>query len=155
MKRHVFAGVAAMTLLSACTSLGAGRAPSSEGVPRYAHIFVIIDENKDYEQILDPVAAPNISRLAASGGNAVRFYAEVHPSEANYVALLGGDTFGIHDDDAYYCRPSSPRPMCDGAKTAGYVNHTVDAPHLGDQLVAAGLTWKGYYESCPSRARRP
>jgi hypothetical protein len=73
----------------------------------------------------------------------------VHPSEANYVALLGGDTFGIHDDDAFYCKPGSTRPMCDGASAPGYADHTVHARHLGNQLAAAGLTWKGYYESLP------
>lgn len=120
-----------------------------EGVPRYDHVFVIVEENKDYSQILDPAAAPNIAGLATRYGNATRFFAEVHPSEANYVALLGGDTFGIHDDDAYYCQAGSTRPQCDGAAAPGYVDHTIHAPHLGDQLLAAGLSWKGYYESLP------
>ena len=149
MKSLLLAGVAALTFLSGCASLAPRPGADAEGVPHYAHVFVIIDENKDYEQILDPVGAPNISRLAASSGNAVRFYAEVHPSEPNYVALLGGDTFGIHDDDAYYCHAGSTAPMCDGAKADGYADHTVHAPHLGDQLAAAGLSWKGYYESLP------
>jgi phosphatidylinositol-3-phosphatase len=118
-------------------------------IPRYAHVVVIIDENKNYDQILDPAAAPEISALAKTYGLATRFYAEVHPSEANYVALLGGDTFGIHDDDAYYCRAGSTRPLCDGATAPGYADHTVTARHLGDQLSAAGLGWKGYYESIP------
>ncbi|HZZ68741.1 MAG TPA: alkaline phosphatase family protein [Phenylobacterium sp.] len=146
-KLTLTAAVAAI-LLATCAS-AAVRGPAAEGVPRYDHVFVIIEENKDYDQILDPVAAPNISGLAQQYGDATRFYAEVHPSEANYVALLGGDTFGIHDDDAYYCKAGSERPQCDGAKAAGYADHTVRAPHLGDQLIAAGLTWKGYYESLP------
>lgn len=140
--------VAALSL-AGCASLAQRSGAGAEGVPRFAHVFVIIDENKDYEQILDPVGAPNISRLAAEGGDAVKFYGEVHPSEANYVALLSGDTYGIHDDDAYYCHAGSVAPMCDGAKAPGYADHTVHAPHLGDQLTAAGLSWKGYYESIP------
>ena len=136
-------------LLCGCASLAPAAPVTLEGVPRYTHVFVIIDENKDYGQILDPTAAPHIARLAADYGNAVHFFAEVHPSEANYVALLGGDTFGIHDDDAYYCRAGSTEPFCDGAKAPGYADHTVHAPHLGDQLAAAGLDWKGYYESLP------
>ncbi len=149
MKSVLLAGLCGLTLMSGCAGLRPKPAVDSEGVPRFAHVFVIIDENKDYEQILDPVGAPNISRLAATGGNAVRFYAEVHPSEANYVALLGGDTFGIHDDDAYYCHANATAAYCDGAKAPGYADHTVRAPHLGDQLAAAGLSWKGYYESLP------
>ena len=124
--------------------------PARPMVPRYAHIFVIIEENKNYEQILNPSAAPNISGLAARYGNATQFYSEVHPSEANYVALLGGDTFGIHDDDGFTCKAGDPDPFCGGSSEPGYADHTVRAPHLGQQLEAAGLTWKGYYESLPS-----
>ncbi|HEX7760807.1 MAG TPA: alkaline phosphatase family protein [Caulobacteraceae bacterium] len=144
--------LAGALIAAALAGSGAGSAAPRadfEGVPRYDHVFVIVEENKDYSQILDPAAAPNIAGLAARYGNATRFFAEVHPSEANYVALLGGDTFGIHDDDAYYCQAGSTRPQCDGAATPGYVDHTIHAPHLGDQLLAAGRSWKGYYENLP------
>ena len=134
-------------LLAPVVAQAAG--PGLEGVPRYQHIFVILEENKDYSQVLDPQAAPHIAELAQRYGDAANFYAEVHPSEANYVALLGGDTFGIHDDDAYYCTAGSQRPMCDHAAEPGYAEHTVKGRHLGDQLVAAGLSWKGYYEDLP------
>ena len=80
-------------------------APPSEGAPVFDHVIVIVEENKDYNQILDPCAAPEIARLACTYGNATRFYGEIHPSEANHVALLGGDTFGIQDDAVWYCKP--------------------------------------------------
>ena len=121
-----------------------------EGVPRYAHVVVIIEENKDYGQIMDPAIAPNIAELAKTYGLATQFFGEVHPSEGNYVALLGGDTFGIHDDDAVICKAGSVDPTCPGAGRAGYPDHTVTQPHLGDQLAAAGMTWKGYYEDLPA-----
>jgi hypothetical protein len=132
---------------------GAGRAavPNDDAaVPRYDHIFVIVEENKDYEQILDPAAAPNIAGLAAKYGNATRFYSETHPSEANYIAILGGDTFGIHDDDAFYCHAGMVDAACPGALLPGYPDHTVRSPGLSGQLEAAGLSWKGYYESLPA-----
>lgn len=138
--------VAALAISSASPVLASGR----EGIPRYDHVFVIVEENKDYDQILNPAAAPNIAGLAARYGDAIQFFGEVHPSEANYVALLGGDTFGIHDDDAYYCKAGSTQPFCDGAMAEGYADHTVRAPQLGDQLLAAGLSWKGYYENLPA-----
>jgi hypothetical protein len=150
MSTQIRGMLAALALLTASSAAAAPTKPLIEGVPRYDHILVIVDENKDYEQILDPAAAPAIAKLAATYGNATKFYAEVHPSEANYVALLGGDTFGIHDDDAFYCKAGSTRPQCDGAQAPGYVDHTVKAAHLGDQLRDAGLTWKGYYESLPA-----
>ena len=122
-----------------------------EGVPRFDHVVVIVEENKEYDQIVGGVAAPNIARLAKAYGDATHFYGEVHPSEANYVALLGGDTFGIHDDDPFYCKPGSTDATCAFARSEpGYPDHTIDKPHLGDQLQKAGLTWKAYLEDLPA-----
>lgn len=137
-----------MAVTAACACFGAAQA--APVLPRYDHVIVIVEENKDFERIHDPAVAPNISALAKAYGEAMWFWGEVHPSEANYIALLGGDTFGIHDDDAYYCYPGLVDPLCGASKTAGYVDHTIHAPHLGDQLQAKGLTWKGYYEDLPS-----
>lgn len=147
--------IAILTVALFLAGVGASAArserPAPNPVPGYAHIIVIVEENKDYRQILNAALAPNISRLAAGYGDATQFFGEVHPSEANYVALLGGDTFGIHDDDAFFCRPGSTDALhCAGAAQPGYVDHTAHAPHLGQQLEAAGLTWKGYYEDLPA-----
>ena len=54
------------------------------------------------------------------------------PSAPNYVAMLGGSTFGIADDDPYF-----------------YPGHTVSQPNLLAQLEAAGKTWKGYFQGMP------
>ncbi len=139
------ASLAAVVALSALPSVG-----RTADLPRYAHVVIIVEENKDYAQIMDPQSAPEINRLAKTYGVATQFFAEVHPSEANYVAMLGGDTFGIHDDDAYYCKPGQADPFCTGSSAPGYVDHTVHAPHLGAQLEAKGLAWRGYYESIPA-----
>ena len=143
--------VVLFAVLTACAPAAWARGGGLEGVPRFDHVVVIVEENKEYDQIVGGVEAPNIARLARTYGDATHFYGEVHPSEANYVALLGGDTFGIHDDDPFYCKPASADPTCALAHSQpGYPDHTVAAPHLGDQLKAAGLTWKGYYESLPA-----
>ena len=136
-----------LALGSCATELSA---QSPRPLPRYSHVFVIVEENKDFELIMNPAVAPNLAHLAATYGVADHFYGEVHPSEGNYVALLGGDTLGIHDDDAFYCRPGDADPSCPGARQPGYVSHSSLKPHLGDQLAARGLTWKGYYESLPT-----
>jgi phospholipase C len=119
-------------------------------MPRYQHIFVIMEENKDYGQIIGSGDAPTITRLAHAYGSAQRFYAETHPSEPNYVALVSGYTYGIRDDDAYYCKPGDSRPFCEHAKMHGYVDHTIHAPSLATQFAAAHITWKNYNESLPS-----
>jgi phosphatidylinositol-3-phosphatase len=147
MSRCLFVLCAASTF-----AFAAGPARSQvEGIPRYEHIILIIAENHGYDQIIGNAGAPNINRLANDYGSALKFYGEVHPSQANYIAIIGGDTFGIHDDDAYYCRAGSPGHYCGSSATIHpYVDHTVTARSLVDQLAERNLTWKGYYESIPT-----
>jgi phosphatidylinositol-3-phosphatase len=127
----------------------ASESSSSQVMPRYDHIFVIIEENKAYEQIIGSPNAPNINRLAKTYGLATNFYGAVHPSEGNYVAMLGGSTFGIHDDDAYYCRAGRVERFCSHSRQPDYANHTIESQGLTDQLQAKNLTWKGYFEDIP------
>jgi phosphatidylinositol-3-phosphatase len=149
------AGVFAALWALVGSAVGAAVAPTPDAartsMPRYAHILIIVEENKGYDLILGPhSAAPNIQRLAHEYGLASEFFAEVHPSEANYIAMLGGDTFGIHDDDAFYCRPGQRDQWCTKSGRSDYVNHTLHARSLMDQLEERGLTWKAYMESLPT-----
>jgi hypothetical protein len=146
MRRFTLALFTALACAAGCQA----KPPGGGLIPKYDHIFVIVEENKNFEQIMDPAMAPNIAGLAASYGKATQFYGEVHPSEANYMAILGGDTFGIHDDDGFTCKPGDKDPFCAGSSLPGYVDHTTQAPHLGVQLEAIGRTWKGYYENLPA-----
>ncbi len=151
MTTRLLPGVAgAIGLLLSALFVASAADHSDSAVPRYSHIFVMVEENKGYNEIMGGRYAPNIARFAKQYGNAVSFYAEVHPSEGNYVALIGGDTFGIHDDDAFYCRPGMRNVYCEKSMTPGYANHTVFGPNLASQLERAGLSWKGYYESIPA-----
>jgi phospholipase C len=119
-------------------------------IPRYQHVFVIVAENKDFAEVVGSRNAPSLNALASEYGYATHFYAETHPSEPNYVALVGGYTYGIRDDDAFFCTPHMENPSCPHSDAPGYVDHTVDAPNLASQLEAAHLDWKEYLESIPA-----
>ncbi|MGO9482960.1 MAG: alkaline phosphatase family protein [Rhodomicrobium sp.] len=120
-------------------------------VDRYEHIFIIIAENRSFKQIIGNPDAPRLNKLASEYGLATQYYGVVHPSEANYIAMLGGSTFGIHDDDAWYCRRGVPGRDCSKAETLEpYVDHTITARNFLDQLAEHGLSWKGYFEGIPS-----
>lgn len=119
-------------------------------MPAYDHIFVIIEENHTFDEIIGNKAAPHINQLAHDYGLATEFFGEVHPSEGNYVAMVGGDSFGIHDDDAYWCKPGSKDKACPHAYASDYPDHTRDADNIARQLDTKGLTWKGYFEDIPA-----
>src|SRR5499427_7954487 len=140
------AAAARMCCTARIVCLVAGMCATSHAVaaaqmPRYAHILVIVAENKGYDLILGrDTVAPNINRLAQQYGLASQFFAEVHPSEGNYVAMLAGDTFGIHDDDAFYCKPLMHDAWSSKSQRPDYVDHTLTARSLMDQLEDRGLT---------------
>jgi phospholipase C len=142
-------GAAVASLVLAAVPALAATTAADRAVPHYDHIIVIVEENKGYATVLDRGYAPHIADLAKRYGTATQMYAEVHPSEANYVAILGGDTFGIHDDDAWYCKPQTIDPFCKGSTGPGYVAHLIDAPNLAAQLRARGLAWRAYLEDIP------
>src|SRR5262249_7595314 len=124
---------------------------AAESVPRYDHVFVIVEENKGYAVMMaHPEWTPVLHRLASEYGQASQFYAEAHPSEGNYIAMVGGDTFRIHDDDAFYCKPGLIDRFCEKAGHPDYADHSIAARSLADQLTEKGLTWKAYLEDIPS-----
>jgi len=132
--------VAAFVLLAGLAAPlgGAARAgtASNGGVPSYQHIFVLMMENHNYDQIIGNTYAPHINQLAQTYGLATSYYGVTHPSEPNYVATIGGDYFGIQDDAPY--------------TTTTPVSHTIDGTNLADQLDTAGLGWKAYMGGLPS-----
>ncbi|HEV2242303.1 MAG TPA: alkaline phosphatase family protein [Streptosporangiaceae bacterium] len=119
---------AAIGLAVAPALASASPAPS---VPRLAHVFVIMEENNGFHDIIGNRAAPNLNYLARTFGLETDYFG-VSPccSESNYVGLLGGNTFGVNSDDAYW-------------------KNRVAAPSLISQLDHAGISWKAYLQALP------
>ncbi|HVB46338.1 MAG TPA: alkaline phosphatase family protein [Streptosporangiaceae bacterium] len=137
--------VAAVAWMAAPGISSASNAHSA--IPRYQHILEFMLENTSYATIIGNPNAPKLNALADNYGLATNYFGVTHPSEPNYVANIGGSNFGIQDDNAFYCTAAlaSTDPHCAGST----VDHTVTAQNLGDQLTAAGLTWKGYFQNLP------
>src|SRR6516164_6160417 len=121
-------GVIALGLAFAATS----RLEAQTAFPRYDHVFLIIMENEGYNQVVGNQFAPILNALAQDYGLATNYTGVADPSEPNYVAMLGGDFFGINSDDPYW-----------------FPGQTVDAANLMSQLDSAGETWRGYFQSMP------
>ena len=109
---------------SAPLDVSARRLPPSKS----SHVVVVVMENKEYDQVLGSHDAPYLTRLARRYAAPRSLYGIRHPSLPNYLALIGGDTFGI-DDDCTSC--------------------SVDGMTLVDQLESAGRTWRAYMQGLP------
>jgi phospholipase C len=98
-------------------------------VPRFSHIAMIVFENKEFSTVIGSRKMPNFNKLAEEYSLLTQHYAIRHPSLPNYIAMIGGDTFGID----HTC-----------------VDCFIDAPNLPDLIEDAGLTWKTYQEHMPA-----
>ena len=125
--------VACLSLVGAAVCAGttsAAAQPSAAAEPHLDHVFVIVEENNGFHDVIGNPAAPNLNALARTFGLATDYFGVSHPSEPNYVGLLGGNTHGVNSDDAYW-------------------THEVRAPSLISQLDHAGISWKAYLQGSP------
>jgi len=99
-------------------------------IPTPAHVIIVMEENRDPDDVMGNASAPYINSLAANGANMTQSFAETHPSEPNYMALFAGRTFDLIWD---FC------PVNEG-----------NTPNLGAELLAAGRTFTGFAEDLPS-----
>ena len=103
--------------------------PSS--LPHFDHIIIVIEENKNYSQIIGPsTPAPYINSLAGQGMLFTNSHAITHPSQPNYLDLFSGSDQGVSGD------------TCDSSVYA--------PPDLGGQLINAKYSFAGYSEGLPA-----
>lgn len=108
--------------------------------PRYDHIIIVVEENRTPGEIIgDRVNAPYINTLADGGVKLASMFAEVHPSQPNYIHLFSGDFQGVTSD--------SLPPNFSTTPTATYPFRT---PNMAAELIAAGFSFAGYSEELES-----
>jgi hypothetical protein len=118
----------------------------SASLPKYDHIVIVIEENKDYEEVIGNAAAPYINTvLKAEGANFTRMYGEEHYSQGNYFWLLSGSNQSVGFNDQVpttlfdssnlgqrlitKCEPTKPHTQCLSFK--GYAE---DLPDIGSTV---------------------
>jgi hypothetical protein len=121
--------------------------PWPKGLPVYDHIVIVIEENKDYDEIIynpdlpeqpwpQPWPAPYINKLKAEGANFTKCYGEEHFSQGNYYWLFSGDNQTVGFWDEIPSEKTNP-------------NYPFTTPNLASQLIEKGLTFTGYVDSLP------
>src|SRR5215212_648108 len=97
-------------------------------VPNFDHIVIIMFENKEFGSVIGNPQMPTYNKLAQDYTLLTEYYAIRHPSLPNYIALIGGDNFGI-DSNCHDC--------------------FINAQSLPDLIEGSGRTWKTYQEDMP------
>jgi acid phosphatase len=101
--------------------------PPPPGIPVVAHVFLLVDENHSYGDVIGNPVMPYTNSLAHQNSLATAYYANAHPSLPNYFMLTTGML--VADSDQF----------------AG--------PYTGDNLARAltqaGKSWKMYAEALP------
>lgn len=107
-------------------TLRAGATQPARG--RVGHVFIIVEENANYADVIGDTAMPYLNSLAQQYALATQYYANAHPSIGNYFMMTVGDT--ITNDDGY--------------------SKIVPGDNVVRALVEAGKTWKAYAEDLPA-----
>jgi Phosphoesterase family len=94
----------------------------------FDHIVTIMMENQGLCDVYTGCggSATYMSQLADQNVLVMTWGTTSHPSEGNYISLIGGDNFG-HTNDGYCC-------------------YGINAPNIVDRMESAGLTWQAYAE---------
>lgn len=109
------------------------RSTSSSGsTPFPTKILVVIEENHSLDQMR--AGMPFLSALSDRYGYATDWHALSHPSEPNYLGIVGGSTFGVTDD----------HPPAQNTAMIG------NAPSVFSQAREAGRTAGTYAQSMPA-----
>jgi acid phosphatase len=103
--------------------------PTARGLARISKLLVFVVENHSLDEMRSQM--PWTYAVARRYGHATAYRAMTHPSLPNYLAIAGGSTFGIADDND----PSA---------------HPVHGPSVFGEAVAHGLTARVYADSMPS-----
>jgi hypothetical protein len=143
-------------LLSAFLLSPAG---ASAAPPPIKHVFVIVLENKDYEDTFGPSSkAPYLSKtLAGEGQLLTRYHGVAHESLPNYIAMVSGQSPNPQtQSDCQFFTEFLPGTIgADGQAMGSGCVYPAAVKTVADQFEAKGLTWKGYMEGMGSPCRHP
>ncbi len=111
-----------------------GPSSSVAGLPRAAHVVVVIMENHNLDQVVGNPDAPYLNALISEGALFTQASAIAHPSQPNYLALFSGDTQGVTDDGCpnSFAAPNLARQLLDAH--LGFALYAEDLPAAGDPV---------------------
>jgi len=124
-------GILALTAFEgACSGGSSGMKPTNgPPPPAFSHVFLVVEENHSYSDVIGNSSMPYINSLASQYGLASEYFANGHPSIPNYMVLTTGQMETMDDN----------------------FSGVISDDNSVRELVKAGKTWKAYLESIPSQ----
>ncbi|MEA2423766.1 MAG: phosphatidylinositol-3-phosphatase [Thermoleophilaceae bacterium] len=150
----------AAVLAAACLlSVVAAPASADYTPPPIKHVFVIVLENKGYDETFGPGSqAPYLStQLTAQGQLLTQYYGIGHQSLANYVAMVSGQAPNAQtQSDCQIYHDVTPGVQgSDGQAVGQGCVYPAWTQTIAGQLASTGQTWKGYMEDMGTNCRHP
>ena len=137
----------------------ASPARASAGQPPIKHVFIVMLENKGFDETFGHLSpAPYLSQtLPAMGALLPNYYGVTHVSLGNYIALVSGQGSNpLTQTDCPVFLDVFPGTIgADGQATGVGCVYPAAAKTVADQLTGAGLSWKGYMEDMGVACRHP
>lgn len=97
-------------------------ASTNAHVGKPAKLLVVVMENHSANSAAGGM--PTLAAAAARYGSATQSFGLTHPSLPNYLAIAGGSTFGVHDDNLPVVHPLSGSSVFGQVLAAGKVAKT-------------------------------
>lgn len=136
MKKLIIAS--SMLALATAGTASAAEGPVPFGVPALQHVFFIMMENHAYGQIAGNPQAPFVNSLMQSAHLATNYYAIAHPSNTNYLEVVGGSNFNKLSDQYPDWHNTSCTPnLQSGVTSTDVPNSGVFCPIAGTGTDAA------------------
>jgi phosphatidylinositol-3-phosphatase len=149
----------ALVVLLALLALAPARASAASPLPPIKHVFVIVLENKGFDETFGyQSAAPYLSlTLPGKGALVPNFYGVTHESLGNYLALVSGQGSNVltQADCQLYVNVIPGTIRADGQAIGDGCVYPSGVRTIADQLTRAGLTWKGYMEDMGNAPGQP
>lgn len=152
MTTRILAGIAALLMM------GAPAAAQRAATPPIRHVFVIVLENKAYDATFGPGSeAPYLADTLVRQGALLRqYYGTGHASLDNYISMVAGiaPNRATQTDCERYVEFVQTGVAPDGQPIGEGCVYPAHVKTVANQLMARGLTWKGYMEDMgndPSR----
>ncbi len=152
-QRLLQCGTLTLAVLASAALAGCAQSPVSppaQHVPPIRHVFIIMLENKGYDTTFGATTqAPYLANTMVSEGALLRqYYGIGHFSLDNYIALIGGvpPTLATQQDCPHYDDFVQTGTAADGQPIGTGCIYPASVQTIANQLMAKGLTWKGYME---------